>query len=127
MSKPNEKLEKIALDILGSQELPEDKFGSVIMIIMMVAILVNCIRVIQECNKNKKDQDQLLIYKQHIKEICEYRGWFPKMKLRKMIRKELKPEDYRTYARPLVRAIFDKGARITDDEVLTLMEMMKND
>ena len=32
------------------------------------------------------------------------------MKLRKMIRKELKPEDYRTYARPLVRAIFDKGA-----------------
>ena len=60
MSKPNEKLEKIALDILGSQELPKDKFGSVIMIIMMVAILVNCIRVIQECNKNKKDQDQLL-------------------------------------------------------------------
>ena len=125
MSKPNEKLEKIATDILGSQELPEDKFGSVIMIIMMVAILVNCIRVIQECNKNKEDQDQLLVYKQHIKEICEYRGWFPKMKLRKMIRKELKPEDYRTYGRSLVRAIFDKGARITDDEVLTLMEMIK--
>jgi hypothetical protein len=48
MSKPNEKLEKIALDILGTQELPKEKFGSVIMIIMMIAILVNCIRVIQE-------------------------------------------------------------------------------
>jgi hypothetical protein len=47
------------------------------------------------------------------------------MKLRKMIRQELKPEDYRTYGRPLVRAIFDKGARITDDEVLTLMEITK--
>jgi hypothetical protein len=65
------------------------------------------------------------MYKKHIKEICEYRGWFPKMKLRKMIRQELKPEDYRTYGRPLVRAIFDKGARITDDEVLTLMEITK--
>jgi hypothetical protein len=125
MSKPNEKLEKIALDILGTQELPKEKFGSVIMIIMMIAILVNCIRVIQECNKNKEDEDQLSMYKKHIKEICEYRGWFPKMKLRKMIRQELKPEDYRTYGRPLVRAIFDKGARITDDEVLTLMEITK--
>jgi hypothetical protein len=125
MSKPNEKFEKIALDILGTQELPKEKFGSVIMIIMMIAILVNCIRVIQECNKNKEDEDQLSMYKKHIKEICEYRGWFPKMKLRKMIRQELKPEDYRTYGRPLVRAIFDKGARITDDEVLTLMEITK--
>jgi hypothetical protein len=125
MSKPNEKLEKIALDILGTQELPKEKFGSVIMIIMMIAILVNCIRVIQECNKNKEDEDQLSMYKKHIKEICEYRGWFPKMRLRKMIRQELKPEDYRTYGRPLVRAIFDKGARITDDEVLTLMEITK--
>ena len=84
-------------------------------------------RVLQECNKNKKDEDQLLVYKQHIKEICEYRGWFPKMKLRKLMRKELSHEDYRTYARPLVRAIFDKGARITDDEVLTLLETLKND
>jgi|TARA_B100000073_G_scaffold345367_1_gene354227 hypothetical protein len=127
MSKPNEKIEKIALDILGSQELPKDKFGSILMVLMMISIILTAMRVLQECNKNKKDEDQLLVYKQHIKEICEYRGWFPKMKLRKLMRKELSHEDYRTYARPLVRAIFDKGARITDDEVLTLLETLKND
>ena len=127
MSKPNEKIEKIALDILGSQELPKDKFGSILMVLMMISIILTAMRVLQECNKNKKDEDQLLVYKQHIKEICEYRGWFPKMKLRELMRKELSHEDYRTYARPLVRAIFDKGARITDDEVLTLLETLKND
>jgi hypothetical protein len=78
MSKPNEKLEKIALDILGTQELPKEKFGSVIMIIMMIAILVNCIRVIQECNKNKEDEDQLSMYKNTLKKYVSIEVGFLK-------------------------------------------------
>lgn len=122
MNKPNEKLEALAIEILASQkDLPKEKFGSIIMILMMVSIILTTMRVLQECNKNNK-QDKLLVYKQHIKKICERRGWFSKMKLRKILRRELKPEDYRLYARSLTQAIFDKGENITDEEVLTLLE-----
>ena len=73
MNKPNEKMEALAVEILGSQEdLPQEKFGSVLMILMMISIIVNGIRVIQECNKNKKE-DKVLLYKQHIREVCSYR------------------------------------------------------
>jgi len=121
MTKPNQKLKDIAIDILSQQELPQEKFGSVIMIIMMVAILVNVIRVIQECNKNSKIEKTLL-YKQHIRELAKRRGWFTKMKLRKLIRRELKPDDYKEYGWQLVDAICNKGENITDEEVLTLLE-----
>ena len=121
MNKPNQQMEDLAIDVLSRQDLPQDKFGSVIMIIMMVAILVNVIRVIQECNKNSK-LDKVLLYKQHIRELSDRRGWFTKMKLRKLIRRELKPEDYKEYGWQLVDAILEKGASITDEEVLTLLE-----
>ena len=112
MSKPNEKLEKIALDILGTQELPKEKFGSVIMIIMMIAILVNVIRVIQECNKQSQT-DKTLLYKQHIRELSSRRGWFTKMRLRKLVRRELNSEDYKQYGWNLVNAILDKASKIS--------------
>lgn len=124
MNKPNEKLENIAVDILSSgEDLPQEKFGSVILILMMVSIILTSMRVLQECNKNKKE-DKLLLYKQHIKEICSHRGWFAKMKLRQIIRRELKREDYRLYGKSLTNAIFNKGENITDEEVLTLLEAL---
>jgi uncharacterized membrane protein YcjF (UPF0283 family) len=122
MNKPNQQMEDLAIDVLSRQDLPQDKFGSVIMIIMMVAILVNVIRVIQECNKNSK-LDKKLLYKQHIRELSNRRGWFTKMKLRKLIRRELKPDDYKEYGWQLVDAILDKGETITDEEVSTLLEV----
>ena len=121
MKTPNEKMEALANDVLSRQNLPQDKFGSVIMVIMMVAILVNIIRVIQECNKNSK-LDKVLLYKQHIRELSDRRGWFTKMKLRKFIRRELKPDDYKEYGWQLVDAILDKGEKVTDEEVSTLLE-----
>jgi hypothetical protein len=122
MSKPNEKMEALALDVLSRQDLPQDKFGSVIMIIMMIAILVNVIRVIQECNKQNQT-DKILLYKQHIRELSSRRGWFAKMKLRKLVRRELNPEDYKQYGWNLVNAILDKGESVTDEEVSTLLEI----
>jgi len=124
MNEPNDKLKNLATEVLSSQDLPEDKFGSVIMIIMMVAILVNVIRVIQECNKNKTKKS-VDFYKTTIRNLCERRGWFTKMKLRKLIRTELKPDDYKEYGWHLVNAILNKGENITDEEVLTLLETTK--
>ncbi len=122
-SEPNQKLKNIATDILSNQELPEDKFGSVIMILMMVSIIITTMRVLQECNKNKK-VDKVLLYRQHIQEVCSHRGWFARMRLRKIMRRELTPEDYKQYASSLTQAIFEKGEHITEEEVKTLLEVI---
>lgn len=122
----NEKIKDIASDILSSQDLPEDKFGSVIMIIMMVAILVNVIRVIQECNKDKDENESVEKYKSTIIDLSNRRGWFTKMRLKKIIRRELSKEDYKDYGNTLVEAILNKGASITDEEVSVLLEAKNN-
>ena len=124
MNTENEKLKSLAANVLSSQELPKDKFGSVIMIIMMVAILVNVIRVIQECNK-QEDKNDVSFYKQKIVDISTKRGWFNKMRLKKILGREMSKEDYKLHANSLVKAIFDKGESITDEEVLTLLETIK--
>lgn len=123
MNEPNDELKNLASDVLSSKELPEDKFGSVIMIIMMVAILVNVIRVIQECNKDKEDSVEF--YRETITGLSKRRGWFTKMRLKKILRREMSKEDYKLHANSLVKAILDKGERITDEEILTLMEAIK--
>ena len=45
------------------------------------------------------------------------------MKLRKLVRRELNPKDYKEYGWNLVNAILDKGESVTDDEISTLLEI----
>lgn len=122
--KNNDKVKDIAIDILNNQELPEDKFGSVIMILMMVSIIVGAIRAIQECNKNKSD-NSVEFYKKRVRDISDRKWWFAKMRLRKIMRNELSTEDYKAYANTLCQAIFNKGVSVTDDEIKTLLEAIK--
>jgi len=120
--KNKEKLESIATDILGYQELPKDKFGSVIMILMMISIIVGAIRILQECDQNKNINNPTQHYLQKIKNISDRKWWFARMRLKKIIRQELNREDYKQYSASLCDAIFTKGVSITEDEVNTLLE-----
>ena len=51
----NEKLKAIAIKILEKSRVPkEDNYGfAVITILMIISIILTCVRVLQECNKNK--------------------------------------------------------------------------
>ena len=54
-------LEQVAEDIscVASKKTQNENFGSIILTIMIVGIIVNLIRVTQECNKNKvRDLEQ---------------------------------------------------------------------
>ena len=54
MENENKKLREIAEKVLKRAHIPNDeKFGSVIAILMMISIILTVIRVLQECNKNK--------------------------------------------------------------------------
>lgn len=124
----DQKLKNIASKVLSKANIPEDqKFGSVIAILMIISIILTLVRVLQECNKNKltdscSAQDKYSLYGSEIKDYSLRRGWFTKMRIKKVLRKELTKEDYTKYSFQLLNAILDSGSSITDDEIITLVE-----
>jgi hypothetical protein len=127
MENENKKLREIAEKILKRANIPQDeKFGSVIAILMMISIVLTLVRVLQECNKskttNRHSQDNCALYKNNIKIFSEKRGWFTRLRIKKVLRRELDSEQYHKYSIKLTEALLDTGEVVTDDEVSTLVE-----
>lgn len=125
----NEKLKAIAVKILEKSTVPkEDNYGfAMITILMIISIVLTCIRVLQECNKSQLSEqstaeDKYAIYGEQIKTFSERRGWFTKMRIKKILRREMKREDYEKYSLAILGALLDTGEVLTDEEVVTLVE-----
>jgi hypothetical protein len=124
----SEELKRIAKKVLNKAGVPEqENFGSVIAILMIISIILTLVRVLQECNKNKLTgdytaQDKYNLYGAEMKEYSFRRGWFTKMRIKKLLRRELPREQYEKYSLKLVNAILDTGENLQDDEVVTLVE-----
>lgn len=122
------KLKKIGSKILQTANIPEDqKFGSIMAILMIISIVLTLVRVLQECNKNKltencSAQDKYALYGAEIKNYSVRKGWFTKMRIKKILRQELNKEDYAKYSFSLLNAILDTGSTVTNDEIITLVE-----
>ena len=121
------KLKEIAEKVLAKANVPNDKeFGSVIAVLMMISIILTVIRVLQECNKNKtKDMttsDKHAMYGAEIRTFSKKRGWFTRLRMKRIIKKELNSEDYNKYGIKIVEAMLDIGESLKDDEVITLVE-----
>jgi hypothetical protein len=122
-----EKLKAIAEKVLKQANIPNDeKFGSVIAILMMISIILTVIRVLQECNKNKTQgmtsENKQSLYAENIKSYSQKRGWFTRLRIKRIVRRELTPEEYNKYGIKLTEALLDIGENLKDDEVATLME-----
>lgn len=125
--KNNEKLKVIAEKILCRANIGDDqKFGSVIAILMIISIILTVIRVLQECNKSKTQnmtaQDKSTVYGENIRSYSKKRGWFTRMRIRKIVRKELTSEEFNQYGIKLTESLLDIGEDLTDDEAYTLVE-----
>jgi len=125
----NEKLKTIAIKILEKSTVPkEDKYGfAIVTILMIISIILTCVRILQECNKNKLSaqstaQDKCSLYGEQLKSFSERRGWFTKMRIKKILRREMKREDYEKYSLAILNALLETGEVLTDDEVATLVE-----
>jgi hypothetical protein len=122
------KLNAIASKVLVKAGISEDqKFGSVIAILMIISIILTVIRVLQECNKNKlpsncSSSDKYELYGQEIKEYSLRRGWFTKMRIKKILRQKLNQEEYEKYGLALVSALLDTGENLNNQEVICLVE-----
>lgn len=124
----NEKLKNISENIREKTNIPqEEKFGSVIAILMIISIILTVVRVIQECNKNKLSsnctfEDKKNLYGEQIRSYSQKRGWFTKLRIKKIIRKNMSKEQYNKYGESLLNSILNTGEYLKDDEITTLME-----
>jgi hypothetical protein len=124
----NEELKLIAKKVIVKAGIPEDeKYGSVIIILSVISIILTLVRILQECNKTKLKQvssaeDKYALYGASIKEFSNRRGWFTKMRIKKILRKELSPEQYSKYSFSLLNALLETGESLKDDEIITLVE-----
>jgi hypothetical protein len=125
----NEKLKAIAIKILEKSTVPkDDMYGfAIVTILMMISIILTCVRILQECNKNKLTaqstaQDKYSMYGEQLHTFSERRGWFTKMRIKKILRREMKKEDYDKYSLSILNALLETGEILTDDEIQTLVE-----
>lgn len=127
MNNDNPKLNAIASKVLKQSNIPEDQnFGSIIAILMMISIILTVIRVLQECNKaktiNMTSNDKCSIYGESIRTFSKKRGWFTRLRIKRIVRKNMSSEDYNKYGIKIVESLLDTGENLTDDEVSTLVE-----
>jgi hypothetical protein len=125
----NNKLKNIAIKILEKTNVPKtDNYGfAVVTILMIISIILTCVRILQECNKNKLSaqstaEDKCSMYGEQLHTFSERRGWFTKMRIKKILRREMKREDYEKYSLAILNALLETGEVLTDDEVATLVE-----
>jgi len=122
------KLEAIAMKVMDKMDLSNksDKYGNIIIVLMIIGIILSLIRIIQECNSkqfgilNKKEKAEHM--REQIKSISISRNFLNKWRLRRIIKEKLNSEDYNLYGAKLRDAILDTGVDLTEDESYTLME-----
>jgi hypothetical protein len=124
----NPKVKNVGNRVMKQAGIPEDEqFGSVIAILMIISIILTLIRVLQECNKNKLSQDctaqdKYSLYGEEIKNYSVRKGWFTKLRIKKVLRQNMSKEQYAKYSIKLMSALLDNGENLKDDEIVALVE-----
>lgn len=129
--KVDPKLENLAKKILAKTDIQNninDNYGSVILILMVISIIISLIRVIQECQKNKlvnlnlADQKELM--KSEISNISIKRTWLNQLRLNRIIKRHMSKEEYSKYGAQLKNAILDYGPELNDEDTTALVNLI---
>lgn len=95
-------------------------------IILIIGIIVNVIRVIQECNKDKSKGlpkgEQATLLSTDIKYRAFNSGWFTKLRLKKIINKHLNKEQKSKYSDALLTTLLEVGKTVKEEQVSALLE-----
>lgn len=125
----NIKLENLSSKIINESGLNSTtEYTSVLLTIMVIGIILNCIRVIQECSNNKTNkmskQEKIAFYQKEIIKLSSRKGWYTKLRIRKVIRREMKMSVYKEHGASIVDSMLNIGENITEDEVSSILEAL---
>lgn len=106
---------------------PQNTYGiDPLTIILIIGIIVNVIRVIQECKKDKVKKMMKQEASNYILAEVKYKaancGWLTKRRIRNIIKEKLTKEQYAKYGESLLKALITAGINATDEQVSSLME-----
>ena len=130
MSKEIERLsEDVYEDMLMLVEPTEDsQFIDPITIIMIVGIIINIIRVIQECRKNKTKDYSFNEVSDYLSEDIKIQsvnsGFLTRWRIKRIIKKHLTPEQYSYYGTALLNSIIYNGQKIDSRVVKEALEII---
>ena len=95
-------------------------------IIMIIAILVNVIRVIQECNKDKTKtlagSERSDMLSTDVKFRAFNNSFLTRMRLRKIIKNHITKEQNKVYGDALLKALLENGKTVREEQVSALLE-----
>lgn len=124
----NPALEKIAKKVIDNMKLSKDEDYGIdpITIIIVIGVILSLIRVIQECRSNRKllknKIEAASIMKKDIQEVILKDSWLNRMRLQRVLKKNLTKDQYKSYGKQLQNSIMETGINLTEDEVYSLME-----
>jgi len=120
----NKVLEDVAQTISNKStaESKDENFGSIILTIMIIGIILNLVRIIQHCDKEQTSESCA----KRIKKVCDRNSWYTVMRIRKTIRQSIGMEKYRTYGRAMVKSIMDTGNELTEEKLIEIVEASNN-
>lgn len=127
--KVDPRLENLAKKVLAKTDIPQDdNYGSVMLILMIISIIISLVRVIQECQKNKlsgadrPSQEQLM--KSEIENISIRRTWLNQLRLNRIIKKHMSKEEYNKYGYQIRNAILDSGSELDNEDTAALVNVI---
>lgn len=120
-------MNEISKKVLRNSGIPEDeKFGSILIAIMVIGIIVNVVRVIQECEEDETKKYNKTEYcaflRNKIAFLANRKRIMDVMRLKRILRRNLTPEAYQKYKHQLTTGILKTGTELTETETYTLLE-----
>jgi len=122
-----EELAKEIYDKTLSKVKEKDRYGiDPITIIMIIAIMVNVIRVIQECNKNKTTKlstgEKTEFFSTDVKFRSFNHSFLTRMRLRKILKNQLTKDQYKVYGDAMLQTLLEVGKTVKEEQVSALLE-----
>jgi|LakMenE18May11ns_1017448.scaffolds.fasta_scaffold9187854_1 hypothetical protein len=127
--KVDPRLENLAKKVLAKTDIPQDdNYGSVMLILMVISIIISLVRVIQECQKNKLANldisGQKDLMKSEISNISIRKTWLNQLRLNRILKRHMSKEDYVKHGSQLKNAILECGPELDDEDTTALVNVI---
>ena len=123
-----DRINEIASEVIQDIDPKESERYGIVTIIMIISITLTFIRIMQECEKNKtsnmNEDEKRQFVLGRIKTLSERKGWYTRMRIKKVLRQNLGKEVYRQYRDTMSNNILNIGSNLCEEDLKLLMEQI---